>query len=299
MKHFSELQNHYQKWLQTLGFSESSVYSYPKMVYFFLDYIENRGISHITGLKYSHVTDYFTHLQNRKSMRKDGALSAAHLNKSFDAIDKFLEFLNQMGSPNAPTPTNYRILETKNEMMQKVKVLTKSEIQTIYESVPKIFTRMKNIVEAEARRAVATLVLDLCYGCGLRKKEALNLLMNDIDLDKKILLVRQAKGYKDRYVPISENISERIKLFMYQHRKFFNCEHQRLFPFKSESLHEYNLKLRRVSGLNKDFGLHTLRHSIATHLLQNGMSVEQIAKFLGHATLDSTQIYTHLANHDE
>jgi integrase/recombinase XerD len=203
-----------------------------------------------------------------------------------------------MGCQDVPPPTHYRILQTKEEVLQKVKALTKEEVQTIYQSVPKLFPHF-TFRAAEPRHALATLVLDLCYGCGLRKSEAYNLLIDDVDLDKKILFVRQAKGYKDRYVPLSESINERIKVFIYQHRRYFNVKHKRLFPLVKESLFYYIKNLRSVCGLGKDFGLHTLRHSIATHLLQNGMSMEQIARFLGHSTLDSTQVYTHLAMDDE
>jgi len=297
MEHYSELQTHYQTWLKTLGFSESIVYSYPGMVYYFLKYLEDKGINHITQITNRDIHDYFTHLQTRRSMRKNSTLSIAHLNKSFDAIDKFLEFLNQMECPSIPPPTHYRILETKKQIMQKVKVLTQKEIQTIYQSIPKLFAHFTQ-KEAQPRQAIATLVLDLCYGCGLRKSEACNVLVDDIDLDKKILFVRQAKGYKDRYVPLSETINERIKVFIYQYRKHFNVKHRRLFPLVSGTMYYYIKNLRSVSGLSADFGLHTLRHSIATHLLQNGMSMEQIARFLGHSTLDSTQVYTHLIHSD-
>jgi integrase/recombinase XerD len=298
MEHYSELQNHYKQWLKTLGFSKSIVYGYPGMLYYFLAYLENKGIHHITLLRSSHVNDYFNYLQTRRSMRRNKRLSAAHLNKSFDAIDKFLEFLNQMDHPNIPAPTHYRILETKAQLIEKVKVLTKDEIQIIYQSVSKLFPHFTQ-KEAESRQAIAILVLDLCYGCGLRRSEACNLLVEDIDLDKKTLFVRQAKGYKDRYVPLSEMLNERIKVFIYQYRKHFKVSHKRLFPLVNGSMYYYIKNLRSVSGLNRDFGLHTLRHSIATHLLQNGMSIEQIARFLGHSTLDSTQVYTHLINNDE
>jgi len=243
------------------------------------------------------IDDYFNHLQIRKSMRGEKALSIDHLNKSFDAVDKFLEFLNQMDC-DVPPPTNYRILQTKAEQMQKIKALSKDEIQTIYHSVPKLFSGLP-FKEIEPRQALATLILDLCYGCGLRKSEVYNLLIEDIDLDKKILFVRQAKGYKDRYVPMSEKINERVKMFIYQHRKAFQVTHKRLFPLYKESMYYYIKQLRTASGLGKDFALHSLRHSIATHLLQNGMTIEQIARFLGHSSLESTQIYTHLINKDE
>ena len=90
-----------------------------------------------------------------------------------------------------------------------------------------------------------------------------------------------------------------IEDFVYQHRRYFKLSHKRVFPYSKSAMFHYIEVLQEVSGLNKDFGLHTLRHSIATHLLQNGMTVEQIARFLGHSSLDSTQIYTHLAAEDD
>jgi len=296
--HFTELQNQYGKWLDTLGFSESTVYKHPKALHYFFEYLKSKGIDHISKLTNKHLYNYFDYLQTRPNMRTSGeTLSTAHLNKSFDAIDKFLEFLHGRGMSNAPQPTRYRIMESRNQIMSKVKYLSKEEIQTLYNSTGKLFPQLP-YKEAEPRQALATLILDLCYGCGLRKSEAFNLQLDDIDLNKKILFVRQSKGYKDRYVPLSEAINKRMELFIYQHRKDFKLTHKRLYPLTSkESLMAYIKLLRKASGIN-NFSLHTLRHSIATHLLQNGMSIEQIARFLGHSTLESTQVYTHLINED-
>ena len=298
--HFTELQNHYALWLNTLGFSYHVVYSNPKILHYFFEYIKNKGIYHITHLKSNHITDYFNYLQTRPNMLTGKALSVAHLNKSFDAIDKFLEFLHAQDYHSIPPPTHYRIIETKSDTARKVKALSRKEIQLLYNNVPNTFAHF-TFKQAEHRRALAMLVLDLCYGCGLRKSELYNLLIENIDLDKKLLFVKQAKGYKDRYVPMSLTITERTKLFIYQHRKSFNVKHNRLFPLTLYAIPLYFKILLKASGLKYGTrtGLHTLRHSIATHLLQNGMSIEQIAKFLGHSTLDSTQVYTHLINDDE
>src|SRR5690606_13150671 len=114
--HFTQLQDHYRAWLNTLGFSSHTVYGYPKTLRYFFEYLENKGIYHIGNLKPGHITAYFEHLQTRPNMRISGqALSKAHLNKSFDSIDKFLEFLHQRGMSSAPQPTRYRIMETRNE----------------------------------------------------------------------------------------------------------------------------------------------------------------------------------------
>lgn len=299
--HFTQLQDHYRAWLDTLGFSPGVVYSYPKMLYHLFDYLQTKGVYHITALRASHITDYFEHLQTRPNMRLSSkALSKSHLNKSFDSIDKFLEFLHQRGMSSAPQPTRYRIMETRSEVMNKVKIFTRQEIQTLYHSAQKLFTTYLAYKDTEPRQAIAILILDLCYGCGLRKSEAFNLLIEDIDPDRKILFVRQAKGYKDRYVPISQAVNKRIKVFIYQHRRAFNTQSKRLFPLSFHALPCYFKLLLKSSGLQyqRGTGLHTLRHSIATHLLQNGMSIEQIARFLGHGTLESTQVYTHLISDD-
>jgi integrase/recombinase XerD len=235
------------------------------------------------------------HLQSRKHLRKEKILSIAHLNKSFDALDKFIEFINQHSQNKNIIPTKYRIIQTKNDQLKTVKSITKEEIKILYNSTTNLFNHF-TFKEAEPRQALATLILDLCYGCGMRRSEAYNLLIEDIDFDKKLIFVRQGKNYKDRYIPMSETITKRIQIFIYQYRKSFKIKHKRAFPLGKESIYYYFKILLKISELNISIGLHTLRHSIATHLLQNGMSIEQIAKFLGHSSLDSTQIYTHLIN---
>lgn len=284
------LAKEYAIYLQTLGFSKSVVYGYPNMVRLFLDYLNLHGVGEVNKLTSKHVSDYFNHLQTRSNMRTgQAALSVAHLNKSFDALNKFLEFLHAQGLNSAPAPILKRIIALDEPMPQ---VLDRSQITQLYESSASLFEQLP-FEKAEPRKALAILILDLCYGCGLRKGEAFKLTLSQVDFDRKLLFINQAKGYKDRYVPMSETVCKRLQVFIYEYRRDFKVSHNRVFPLSSmESMVYYMRLLRRASGLS--FGLHTLRHSIATHLLQNGMSVEQIAQFLGHNSLESTQIYTHL-----
>lgn len=297
---YQELYKQYGIWLESLGFAKCNVYSYPCMIYYLLQYLEDKGIHQINLLTQKHIQEYTSYLQTRKNLRRKGGLSNAHLNKNMDAIDKFLEFLHQRGLETAPIPTNYRLTVDKEEYVQSIKYLSKEEIQRLYDSVPSLFRRMI-YRDREPRHALATLILDLCYGCGLRRSEAYNLHIEDIDIDKRLIYIRQAKGYKDRFVPMSGTISERVNYYIYQYRRFFNTDanlchnnRKRLIPLGTGGVEHYYKSMRENAGINPTAGLHALRHSIATHLLQNGMSLEQIAKFLGHSSLDSTQIYTHL-----
>ena len=99
----------YKTWLDTLGFCEFSVYEYPLRINEFFSWLNERGIKRINQLKQSHINQYYSHLEKRPNQKRSGQLSNTHLNRNFIAVDKLLEFLNQMEMKNAPTPTNYRL----------------------------------------------------------------------------------------------------------------------------------------------------------------------------------------------
>ena len=159
-----------------------------------------------------------------------------------------------------------------------------------------IFTTRIN--ERQIKQYELKLIFALYYGCGLRRSEGYNLRMDDIDFDRKTVFVKQGKNYKDRVVPMNDGVYNALQDYIYNFRHKLKLNHTRLFIYKgyvqNERLkhlinfcNDENIKTKRIT-------LHILRHSIATHLLQNGMKLENIALFLGHGNLDSTQIYTHL-----
>lgn len=299
--HYQTLQEQYKAWLQALGFSGSICYNYPKMLYYFFRYLQDKGTHKIALVNNTHLKDYIEYLQTRKHLRKQKALSTAHLNKSFDMLDKFCEFLNHKGFTGL-LPPKYRILQTRENYISKIRVLTKQEIAALYTSCQKLYLD-KPLEHRQAGQATARLALDLCYGCGLRRSEACNLQISEIDWDKNLLFVYQGKGYKDRFVPVSPQIKDRLQRYIYQDRRYYNCNHSRVFPFTSQMMYQFVKELGKLSGYTAKTGkyltLHILRHSIATHLLQNGMPTQSIALFLGHSSLESTQIYTHILSKDE
>ncbi len=147
-------------------------------------------------------------------------------------------------------------------------------------------------------------MLNIYYGCGLRRTEGIELNVNDALLKEKLIHVRQGKGYRERYVPITEQIKEEMENYIFVVREYLQSfkpgTKETLFlSMQSKRMHG-NSAIKRLqqlsikAGINKEIGLHTLRHSIATHLLQSGMELEEVSKFLGHGSLESTQIYTHL-----
>jgi len=287
-------------WLDTLGYSQESVLGGRRSIRVFFEWLESKKIENISLLINKHINDYFTYSQTRPNQQdKKRTLGTSHLNKTFFTVDKLLEFLHQYGMNTAPVPLNRKIEVDEQEQIRKIEVLTQEEIKTLYNSIPNTYQRF-NFAERQTRQAELKAMLALYYGCGLRRSEGYNLQIKDLDFDKKTVFVRQGKNYKDRIVPMNENVCNTLKDYIYNYRKHLKLDHNRVFKHTKHVLakrlkdlqntcQDENVKAKRLS-------LHVLRHSIATHLLENGMSIENIARFLGHSSLKSTQIYTHIVN---
>jgi len=145
-------------------------------------------------------------------------------------------------------------------------------------------------------------MLAVFYGCGVRRNEAVNIEIKDILPDRNLLYIRKGKGHKERYVPMVGQVRNDIITYLTTARPMMRSRVAREEFFigirgkalGGAGLYDRLKKLVVRAGIEKDAGLHTLRHSIATHLHKNGMKLSEIAKFLGHSSLESTQIYTHL-----
>ena len=152
-------------------------------------------------------------------------------------------------------------------------------------------------------------LLTLIYGCGLRIGEAVRLEVRDIQAAQRRIHIREGKGGKDRFVPLPEPLLRMLRVFWATHRHGWlifpgvsNAWRERgtQGPRRtdapmSESSVQHTMRLAVAqAGLPKGVTPHTLRHSYATHLLEEGVSLRQIASYLGHSSLDTTVIYTHL-----
>ena len=145
------------------------------------------------------------------------------------------------------------------------------------------------------RRPMLKMALTVIYACGLRNAEGVKLKISDIDTSRKLLWVRCGKGWKDRAVPLADHVAK-LLLAHYQS----NGNHgDWLFPCKDG--HITTDLVQRVfkqalceTGIKKDATPHTLRHSFATHLLENGEDVTILQKILGHADISTTRVYLHL-----
>lgn len=297
---YTAIKEEYTAWLNTLGFSGETVRTYTYCIRDFLEWVQAQGISHIKQINQKHIEHYFEYLQTRPNKRRKGRLlSASTLNDYFFAVDKLLEFLHQMGMNSAPTPTGKRMAIDKQEMINKIKPLTQSEIKELQSHIENLYHHLPYTLK-EAKQEQLKLIFALYYACGLRRSEGYRLTLDDIDFERKTVFVKQGKNYKDRIVPMNAGVYKALEHYIYNFRHLQKLKHKRLFIHSTDKLNNSLQDLQAVctteSIKNKRLTLHILRHSIATHLLQNGMSIEQIGRFLGHSSLDSTQIYTHIIN---
>jgi integrase/recombinase XerD len=164
-------------------------------------------------------------------------------------------------------------------------VLTKEEIKQLFNAL---------------QNKKSKLMISLAYACGFRVSELVNLKVIDLNFNEMIAHVRQAKGKKDRIVNLPtfllDNLKEQVHNQQEEKQEF-------LFTGPTGQLTERNIQkivhaAAKKAGIEKEVHPHTLRHSFATHLLENGVDIRKIQELLGHADLSTTQIYTHISREE-
>ncbi len=283
----------FKEWLEILGYASVSVDSHPATLREFIHHLETTNIQRIENIDNDVIYGYFDCLKQRKNIRSNTPLSNGFLNKQLQTIRLFSDYMRDAHQFNFTTD----MLGFKNET-PKATVLKQTEIELLYKSVPNDVYGQRDII-----------MLDVFYGCGLRQREGVSLDVEDVLFDRGLVYVRAGKNYTERYVPVGSQILRNMRNYLNDTRISLLTENKRepslLISQRGERPHGQSMLLRlkalkeRTGDdtlINKKVGLHTLRHSIATHLLVGGMKLESIAKFLGHKSIESTQIYTHLAH---
>lgn len=301
---FKQLETSFINWLQTLNYSEETIKTRKRNIKEFLLYLERCQITTIETITDHKAKRFKRYLKRRENKLYGSGLMNASINVGISSVNKFFEYLQQMGKT---TPEN---LEYVEERYKPRNILSLNEINLLYETTHQThhFANAETKAKQEAVSQRDRAMLSIYYGCGLRKSEGTNLVVNDIVSERKLIHVRKGKGSKERYVPVTENNLKHLTEYLQNGRTllltgnesdsfFINqygqpCSDQALSARLDRLVKNSNnsvLQARKPS-------LHTLRHSIATHLLQQGMEIEMIQKFLGHSSLESTQLYTHILN---
>lgn len=283
------LERSFNQWLELMGYSRLSTPSLAGTIRNFFLYQEQNGKRMLEQLTSSDGHDFIEELKIKTGKRTGKPFSSGHINKQIQALNLFSKYIRQTGKSGVGFT-----LERLEEKRAKPSWLTKAEIGALYEATG-------NSVLGIRDRAM----LAIYYGCGLRLNEGASLELKDVLRNSRILHVRKGKQYKERLVPVAGKNLEEIEFYIdYGRPQLLQQEKtDALFigankglQVSKQSLYVRIKLLSKKARIKKRVGTHTLRHSIATHLLQSGMKLERIKEFLGHAGLDSTQIYTHLVN---
>jgi site-specific recombinase XerD len=140
-------------------------------------------------------------------------------------------------------------------------------------------------------------MLKLCYGMGLRVSEIINLKITNIDSQSMQVFIEKSKGKKDRYVNLPQSVLEQLRAYFKAYRpKKFLFEGQNGGQYSVRSLQNVFKTALHKAGINKEVGIHSLRHSYATHLLEQGTDIRFIQELLGHNNIKTTLIYTDVTN---
>jgi site-specific recombinase XerD len=164
-------------------------------------------------------------------------------------------------------------------------------------ALPKVFSKdeVRRILSS-ARNGKHKLILWLAYSCGLRRSELVNLRLKDLDRSRGLINVMEGKGKVDRIVPVSDKVWEKIDEYIgsYSPSEFL-FEGPAGGRYSVESVYQVFKQALRRAGIRKDVGIHSLRHSYATHLHENGLDIRYIQELLGHKSTKTTEIYTHVS----
>lgn len=140
-------------------------------------------------------------------------------------------------------------------------------------------------------------ILQTIYSGGLRMSEVLNLKVNDIDSDRMTIKIRQSKGAKDREVMLAEKLLALLRIYVIEFKPSeYLFEGQKGGKYSSRSVQQIIKKGLQKANIKKNATAHTLRHSFATHLLESGTDLRYIQEFLGHKSIQTTEIYTHVTS---
>ena len=167
-------------------------------------------------------------------------------------------------------------------------------------ALPKVFSKeeVQRILNA-TRNTKHKLLLWIIYSCGLRRSEITNVKLTDLDRDRSVLHIKEGKGRIDRIVPVSKKVWEKLDEYISGfHPVKYLFEGQGGGKYSAESVYRVFKQALHASGIKKDVGVHSLRHSYATHLHESGLDIRYIQELLGHRSTRTTEIYTHVSRRD-
>lgn len=256
----------------------------------FIKYLEGKRYSLSTKKTYTHFVQKFLNYHGFK--------------KSYDLrdVDRFVE--NDIAGKKYSISSHRQCISAIKLYFEYTE---QDEVDTSKLSRPRKSTYLPGVLSKEEvldlLRATRNLkhrcILALLYASGLRIGELLNLKLQDIDVDRRQILIRQSKGRKDRYVMLAESFLPLFFNYLQTYSpEIYFAEGSKASPYCSSAVRSFLQRSCKRAKIRKRVSPHTLRHSYATHMLENGIDLRHIQMLLGHSRPETTMIYTHVTQHD-
>jgi len=263
------------------GLSANTQEAYSRDLTRYLDYLEKQGCAAPADVMATHIATFLGTL-------KDAAIGARSRARCLSAIRMFHKFLM---IENYADSNPASIIEAPRTLHKLPEFLTAPEVDALFAACAG--TSNENVRDKA--------MLELLYATGLRVSELVNLKLREVNLDAGYLMT-VGKGNKERLVPIGESACHKVNDYLQQVRWKLDPtgQNQSLFlsrlgdAMSRQAFWNIVRKRTLLAGIRKHISPHTLRHSFATHLLENGADLRSVQIMLGHADLSSTQIYTHV-----
>lgn len=256
----------YLQKLEVKKYAANTARSYISCFEKFINYFPDKDYKNIDE------TDINAYLQYLVTIQR----SDSYINLTINAVKFYYEMVLKM-------PNRFYSVERPRSVKPLPTVLSKSEIRSIIKSIKNLKHRC---------------IISLLYSAGLRRNEIINLEITDINSQRMMIHIRGAKGKKDRFTVLSQKLLYELRRYFVKHRpKKFLFEGQNGKQYSASSVRKILLNAVENAGIRKRVTPHTLRHSFATHLLEDGVDLRYIQTLLGHSSSKTTEIYTHVAKH--
>lgn len=284
---YERLHRDFTRYVLGVGYSSKTRKPYfPHHIREFLFFLEHKGIIEIKQATAQEIIAYQTYLKERPNQRRGGGLADTTITHHLQSLRIFFDYLLDM-----------EIIDSSPARLPKFNLGKGNEREIItIEEVPLIYAACKS------KRDKA--IMSLAYGCGLRRTEIFDLNTTDVMLHKGLLVVRDGKGGKSRTIPISDAVIRDLKEYVIYERPLYFSQNKATSAFLvnnhgnrmrsdkiNERLKEIIARTGNTALIRKKITLHCLRHSISTHLLDNGATIEFVQEFLGHKTIDTSHYY--------
>jgi len=232
------------------------------------------------------LSDFFCYIKN---VKKDPDVSE---------IKKYLLAKHTAGQSSQTINLHLNAIKYFYREIFKSPVVINLKFAKTSKKLPIVLSRVEiNRIISSIKNEKHRLIVALSYGAGLRVSEVIRLKVGDVDLEELTIHIKDAKGNKDRLTVFPEKLkADLFELMALQHGNEYLFESERGGKLTERTAQLVFLDALKKSGIKKDATFHSLRHSFATHLLENGVDVRYVQELLGHRNIRTTQLYTKVTN---